>query len=88
MQEKVQQKGNLGADVIMFSGCKDSQTSADANLQGQGQVITLSLLGRLDHQVQQQSNMTLIEIGSHELCRYQSTGHVSWYQLRESLDVY
>lgn len=38
MQEKVQQKGNLGADVIMFSGCKDSQTSADAHLQGQGQV--------------------------------------------------
>jgi metacaspase-1 len=41
-QEKEQTKGNPYADVIMFSGiiifnsgCKDSQTSADAHLEGQ-----------------------------------------------------
>jgi hypothetical protein len=35
MQEKEQQRGNRYADVIMFSGCKDKQTSADAYLAGQ-----------------------------------------------------
>jgi hypothetical protein len=35
VEQKQQQKGNLVADVIMFSGCKDSQTSADAHLGGQ-----------------------------------------------------
>lgn len=37
MDQKVNEKGNLHADVIMFSGCKDAQTSADAYLDGKGQ---------------------------------------------------
>jgi hypothetical protein len=35
LQQKEQLKGNQYADVIMFSGCKDTQTSADAHLYGQ-----------------------------------------------------
>jgi metacaspase-1 len=34
-QQKEQQRGNRFADVVMFSGCKDKQTSADAYIQGQ-----------------------------------------------------
>lgn len=34
IETKVMLKGNQHADVILFSGCKDSQTSADANFMG------------------------------------------------------
>ncbi|KAI8825273.1 caspase domain-containing protein [Fimicolochytrium jonesii] len=34
-EQLVQQKGNMFADVVMLSGCKDKQTSADARIEGQ-----------------------------------------------------
>lgn len=36
-QEKVKQMKTAPADVICFTGCKDTQTSADASIGGQGQ---------------------------------------------------
>ena len=33
--EKVASKGSLVADVILFAGCKDSETSSDAKVNGQ-----------------------------------------------------
>lgn len=35
IQQKEQEKGNQYADVIMFSGCQDAQTSADSFIGGQ-----------------------------------------------------
>nr|KAJ3417814.1 Ca(2+)-dependent cysteine protease [Polyrhizophydium stewartii] len=34
LDEKVAEKGSVVADVVMFSGCKDSQTSADTQIGG------------------------------------------------------
>lgn len=36
-QEKVKEQKTAPADVICFTGCKDTQTSADASISGQGQ---------------------------------------------------
>ncbi|KAL8243714.1 hypothetical protein R6Q59_009972 [Mikania micrantha] len=36
-QERVKQMKTAPADVICFTGCKDTQTSADASISGQGQ---------------------------------------------------
>ncbi|KAL2917398.1 hypothetical protein HK105_203062 [Polyrhizophydium stewartii] len=36
LTEKIADKGSLVADVILFSGCKDAQTSEDIHVQGEG----------------------------------------------------
>ncbi len=48
MDQKVSQKGNLYADIICLTGCKDNQTSADASFQGRNAgAMTYSLLKAL-----------------------------------------